>query len=356
MNLGLPNITMIFSGKGVSAIERSARGIVACILKDDTEGGKVVNIYKKIDEVDFENWTEKNYGFLKLIFAGVPATVIAIRLETKAENYIESLLKLKNMKWNYLCIPELEQTDVTTISAWIKQYRNDENKTFKAVLPHCKADYEGIINFTTENIISTITGKKHTAAEYCTRIAGILAGLSLARSSTYFVMNDISDAEVPEDPNERIDEGELIIVFDGKKYKIGRGVNSLVTFTTEKTEDVRFIKIVEGMDLYQDDIRETFEESYVGQVINDYDGKQMFVAAVGAYHKELLGNVLDRSFDNTISVDVEAQRKYLESKGIDTSEMDDVAVAMANTGIKVFLRSNVKFVNAMEDLTMGVNM
>ncbi|MFR8426898.1 MAG: hypothetical protein ACLVCH_04125 [Roseburia inulinivorans] len=71
--------------------------------------------------------------------------------------------------------------------------------------------------------------------------------------------------------------GELIIVFDGKKYKIGRGVNSLVTFTTEKTEDVRFIKIVEGMDLYMDDIRETYEENYVGKIINDYDGKQMFV-------------------------------------------------------------------------------
>ena len=81
----------------------------------------------------------------------------------------------------------------------------------------------------------------------------------------------------------------MIIVYDGEKFKIGRGVNSLTTFTATKTEDVRKIKIVEGMDLYMDDIRDTFEEYYVGKVINDYDNKQMFVAAIGAYHKRTDG-------------------------------------------------------------------
>lgn len=61
MSLGLPSFSMIFSGKAVSAIERSARGIVAMILTDGTEGGKDLNIYKKVDEVDFQNWTEQNY-------------------------------------------------------------------------------------------------------------------------------------------------------------------------------------------------------------------------------------------------------------------------------------------------------
>ena len=41
------------------------------------------------------------------------------------------------------------------------------------------------------NITSSVTGKKHTAAEYCARIAGILAGLSLSRSSTFYVLSII---------------------------------------------------------------------------------------------------------------------------------------------------------------------
>lgn len=356
MSVGLPSFSMIFSGKAVSAIERSARGIVAIILKDMTEGGKELNIYNKVDEVDFEHWKEQSYNYLKLVFAGVPSKVIAVRMEEDGADYTAVLKKLKDLKWNYLTIPELGSADITMVSAWIKQYRNDEKKTFKVVLAHCNGDHEGIINLTTENIASTITGVTHTATEYCARIAGVLAGLSLARSSTYYVLDDITSAETPEDANERINAGELVIVFDGTKYKIGRGVNSLVTFTAEKPEDVRFIKIVEGMDLYLDDIRETYEDNYVGKIINDYDGKQMFVAAIGAYHKGLLGNVLDKSFDNVVAIDIEAQRTYLESKGTDTSGMDNITIAKANTGTQVFIASNVKFVNAMEDLKMNVNM
>lgn len=356
MSLGLPSFNFIFQSKGVSAIERSARGIVAVILRDGTEGGLEQNVYNKVDDLDFTQWTEDNYDYLKLIFEGAPSKVIAMRIGESVESYSDILKKLKDLKWNYLCIPGLKSTDTSTIGAWIKQYRDDEKKTFKAVLPHYVGDHEGIINFTTENITSTVTEKTHTAAEYCARIAGVLAGLSLSRSSTYYTLSDISAAETPDDPDDRINNGELVIVFDGEKYKIGRGVNSLTTFTSTKTEDFRKIKIVEGMDLYMDDIRDTFEEYYVGKVINDYDNKQMFVAAIGAYHKELLGNVLDRSYDNTVRVDVDAQRTYLESKGTDTTDMDDTAVAQANTGSRVFISSNVKFVDAMEDLDMTVNM
>lgn len=289
MSLGLPNFNFIFQSKGVSAIERSARGIVAVILKDDTEGEEQ-NVYNKVDDVDFTQWTEDNYNYLKLIYEGAPSKVIAMRVATNVESYNAVLKKLKDLKWNYLCIPGIKAADTTMIGAWIKQYRNDEKKTFKVVLPHYAGDHEGIINFTTENITSSVTGKKHTAAEYCARIAGILAGLSLSRSSTFYVLNDVSSAEVPDDPNERIDAGELILTFDGSQYKIGRGVNSLTSFTATKTEDFRKIKIVEGMDLYMDDIRDTFEKYYVGKVINDYDNKQMFVAAISSYHKELLGD------------------------------------------------------------------
>ena len=82
----------------------------------------------------------------------------------------------------------------------------------------------------------------------------------------------------------------------------------------------------------------------------------MFVGAIGSYHKGLLGNVLDKSYDHTVGVDVEAQRAFLEGKGTDTTDMDDIAVAKANTGTRVFISSNVKFVNTMEDLNMNVNM
>lgn len=67
MARGLPEINIIFKTKGVTAIERSARGIVACILKDDTDGAQGLNVYDSIIDVDFTQWTERNYEYLKLI-------------------------------------------------------------------------------------------------------------------------------------------------------------------------------------------------------------------------------------------------------------------------------------------------
>lgn len=356
MALGLPNITIIFKGLASSAIERSERGIVACILKDDTEGGQRMSTYESVIDIDFEHWTEANYGFLKLIFAGGPVRVIALREKTASANLPSALKELMYLRWNYLCYPEIEEDDKTTLTAWIKEMRNESHKTFKAVLSSSASDHEGIINVTTDNIQSSITGKTHSAKEYCARIAGVLAGLPLSRSSTYYVLSDILGADCPSDPDARIKAGELIIVYDGEKYKIGRGVNSLTTLSGEKTGDMQKIKIVEGMDLYQDDIRNTFTDSYVGKYVNDYDHKQMFVAAVQAYQAELAGDVLDAGYGNTAAVDAEAQKKYLQEKGQDISQMTETEILTANTGSQVFIVSNVKFVDAMEDLQMTVNM
>ena len=354
--MGLPEIVIEFRTKGVTAVKRSARGIVAVILKDDTEEGQALNVYKSVLDVDPTHFTARNYEYLKLVYEGSPSKTIVVKAGSSAESLSPQLKLLNNLKWNYLVIPGMTDEEKATVSAWIKEARDDHHKTFKAVLPNCKGDHEGIINLTTGNITSTLGTTAFSAAEYCCRIAGVLAGLSLARSCTYYELTDITAADVPEDADARIDNGELVIVFDGEKYKIGRGVNSLTTFTPEHGKDFSKIKIMEGVDLYQDDVRETFESAYVGKVINDYDNKQAFVAAILAYHRELGGDVLDKTFDNTAAIDAEDQEAYLQSEGSDTSGMDETAIAQANTGSKVFIASNVKFVDAMEDLKLRCNM
>lgn len=354
--MGLPSINVVFKTKGVTAIKRSARGIVAVIIKDSTEGGEPLSVFNSVTDVDFTKYTERNFEYLKLIFEGTPSRVIVARIGAEETDLTSVLKTLKNLKWNYITFPAIDDAGKTMLSAWIKECREKDKKTFKAILSSCPADHEGIINYTTGPVTSTLGETAFSATEYCARIAGLLAGLPLSRSCTYYQLTDITSADVPANPDERIDKGELILVYDGEKYKIGRGVNSLVTFTGEKGEDLSKIKIMEGVDLYKDDIRSTYEESYVGKYINDYDNKQAFVAAIMAYQKALKPDVLDESYDCTAAVDLEAQRAYLEAKGISTEGMDDMSVAKANTGAKVFVATNIKFVDAMEDLDLTANM
>ena len=350
----LPKIIIEFKSKAQSVITRSERGIVAVILKDDTEGAEPFKTYKSLSDVDFTKMSEDNYNYMKLIFQSAPYKVMVVTIPTTEESISKSLEKLAIYKWNYLTVPCADAEMTTVISSWIKEQRT-KNKTFKAVLANVKADNEGIINFTSDKIVSTITGedKTLTAYEYCARIAGIIAGLSLSRSLTYYVLDDVVDVELKADADTAVESGELIVIFDGEKYKIGRGINSL---TNTKNEDLKKIKIIEGKDMVFEDIKTTFEDKYTGQVINDYDHKQELVAAIITYFKSIEGDVLDVNYDNSCSISLDQQRDYLETSGVDTESYSDVQILQANTGSNVYLESSIKFVDAMEDLKMLINM
>lgn len=83
------------------------------------------------------------------------------------------------------------------------------------------------------------------------------------RSATYFKLTEVESVKVYEDLNDRIDKGELHLFDeeDGEGVKIARACNSLQTFTTDKGEEFRKIKIMEGVDMVTDDIRDTFKNT-----------------------------------------------------------------------------------------------
>lgn len=353
--MGLPQVLIEFKTKGTTAVKRSARGIVALILKDDTDTTFTGKSYGSISEVDAGNWTAANKDYIEKAFMGAPCMVIVERLSTTAADYSEALQLLRNKKWNYLAIPGIASEQVSEVAAWIKTERETNKRTFKAVLPASASDNEGIINFAAASIKAG--SKTYSTAEYCSRIAGILAGMPFSRSATYYVLSEVESIAESATPDADIDAGKLILVNDGEKIKIGRAVNSLVTTTAVKGEDFKKIKIVDAVDLLRDDIRDTFDGGYVGNVVNSYDNKVLFLAAVNAYFKELARmDVLDSSYENMASVDVDAQRTYLMGKGIDVSGMDEQQIKEANTGSLVFATAAVKFLDAMEDLKFTVEM
>lgn len=369
---GLPKVVIDFKTKGVTAIKRSARGIVAMILKNETTD---VSKYYKINDVSdipATGLTDSNVDLIKKCLMGTPLRILVYTIPTAdtigtgqnavaVTNNQASILKiLAGIKWNYVCAPTATTQEQGDLATWVKAQRNNKRKTFKAVLANQAADHEGIINFCTGNIkVQTGTDANgdptyttYTALQYTARIAGILAGLALDRSATYFKLTEVESVEQYEDIDTLIDAGKLLLFDeqDGDGVKIARACNSLVTFTTDKGEDFRFIKIVEAVDMITDDIRDTFKKYYVGKVINDYDHKMLFIAAVLVYFDEIKGNVLDRDGRNTVDIDEQYQANYATLKGEDIGEMTAMEIRKYNTGTNVVLAGSVKPVNAMEDL------
>lgn len=351
--MGLPEINIEFVGRAVTAIKRSQLGIVALILKDNIQTADTVT-YKSVEEVKTGEWSPENLDLIQKTFMGTPSKVIIERLGAEVVDYNAALTRLNNKRFNYLAIPGIEDADTTLIATWIKSKRENDKKTFKAVLPNTEGDHEGIINFTTSGI--TVGGKAYTTAEYTGRIAGVLAGLPFTRSSTYFEFPEIDSITEIEDPDKAVDDGELILINDGENIKIGRGVNSLTTTTIQKTEDFKSIRVVEVMDMIKDDIRTTFDTQYVGKVNNIYDNQVLFITSVNAYFSGLAADeILDPSAVNKATIDVGKQRLAWESIGTDTSAWDDQKVKETSFKRNVFLAGNVKIVDAMEDLDFDIS-
>lgn len=350
--MGLPQIIIEFNGKAVTAIKRSQLGIVALILKDDVQTADTVT-YKSIEEVPTEGWSPANLDYIQKTFMGTPSKVIIERLPTTAIDYNAALTRLNNKRFNYLAIPGIEDENTTTIETWIKTKRDINKKTFKVVLPNSEADHEGIINFTTTGI--KVGEKEYTTAEYTARIAGILAGLPFTRSSTYYELNEIDAITEIEDPDTAVDNGELILINDGENIKIGRGINSLTTTTGKKTEDFKSIRVMEVQDLIKDDIRTTFDKYYIGKHNNIYDNQVLFIRSINAYYDGLEGEeILDPNFDNKAEINVQKQRLAWEGIGQDTTDWDDQKVKEMSFKKNVFLASNIKIVDAIEDLDMDI--
>ena len=346
--MGLPEIFIKFQTAAVSAISRSARGVLAVALTDDTEGGAAEAVYRSLAEVPEDKFTAESYRLLKLAFLASPSKVCVLRV---GEDDSAVYGALERLTFDWLAAPGLDDTEVIS---FIKSQRSG-GRGVKAVVANAAApDCEGIVNLCVSDLV--LEDGAMDARSYAVRVAGLLAALPLTRSATYVELAEVVSCAASADPDKDVDGGKLILVSGRDGYRLGRAVNSLTTLTPDKAAPFQKIKIVEGIDLIRTDIAQAFESGYVGKVLNDYDNKLLLVTAINAYLKGLEGDVLDKTADNRCAVSLSGQRSWLESQGTDTSDMKDADILRANTGSQVFLEADLTFCDAMEDLSLMISM
>ena len=364
--MGLPDIVIEFSKKAVVAIQSGSTGIVGIILKDAKNNGAMV--LRGIDEIPTgaNAFSEANTAYIERAFKGAPSKVIIYTLPQGAENYNDAYKYFSTVKVNYLCgAPDISSSEAEAFVAWITKVRKDTVHRPVAVLPNIKANNKAVISFkvvnATEEDKIEAGGKEFTEAEYCSRIAGLIAGLDYRVSSTFKPLDEVNMIPVAEadEIDTAIDEGYLTLYNDGERIVIARGVNSLTTVTEADTEDLKKIKILAIQDLIETDIYGTINHNYIGNYSNSYDNKCLLITAIKGYLKGLEATEGGKGYlkadSSNIEIDVAKQKQYLESIGIDTSEMDEQAIKEANTGSKVFLKGTISILDAIEDVEIFIN-
>ena len=352
--MGLPEISIEFKTLSSTAIKRSERGIVAMLLKDDTDDGELRYVYTSLDKVDDSKFNEDSKFYIEQAFKEDLSKLIIERIAD--ENTIDKALqRLSTENFNYLCFPGGENGDNLKIASFIKEQRKN-NKVFKAVLPNTQGDNEGIINY-----VSTCTdenGKTYPPEKFVSRIASILASIPFSISSTYYELKDIVDTNIFDNPNGEIDNGKLILIKDDGVVKIGRGVNSFTTTTITKGKVFKKIRIVEITDMIKDDIYKTMKKEYIGKVINTYDNKMMCISTINAYLKELQIQEILGDGENKTDINLESHKQVLRDIGYTEdkiSNMSETELRKINTGSYFYVTGSITPVDSIEDIKVVFN-
>ena len=303
--IGMPKVKISFESMGLTAIQRSERGVVLLLLKT-AEAGEVGEYqYTSLADIPKEQtFSEDVKKYINLAFEASPHKMM-IEIYDEATRTLESVLeKMAMMKFNYYAAPNASAEEVKTILSWQKSIVQEKDKTCKFVAFKEIADDETIIDWEVDNLV--YDDVVYTGQEFTALVASQLAALPLTRSFTYFTWPKLTQANLPfsEGEDEAVNAGKLFLTYDGEKYKVARGVNSLTTYSEDKGEDFSKIRVVEAMHLIKDDIRETWEDNYAGKILNKYENKQQFIALINqVYFKQLEDTVLDAEGNSHVDID-----------------------------------------------------
>lgn len=364
--IGLPSLSIVFEEKGIARIKRSDRGIVALVVQEKKLKGNY-NIYN-IGQIP-EGLSEKNKEQVELALIGYqnsPKKVILVveQSETadnpKFDVSSEGFKYLETVRWDYLAVPFIDSDDSQKVATWIKNLNDNYKKRCKVVLPNTVGDNRKIINYTMPMVKSAT--KEYKTNEYLSRIAGFIAGCPMQIATTFGPLPELVDCTYynKEELEQRIGKGEFVLMNDGEKIKVARGVNSLTTTSQIEGESFRKIKIVDIMDAMADDIQHEAEDSYLGKYANSYDNKCLLMSAIKGYMEVLENDSLLAKGQSDVQIDLEAQKAFLDSIGYrtpdgrNTDEMDIKEIKEADTKDQVFLLATCKILDAIEEIQLKV--
>lgn len=362
MSIGQPVIDIEFIQRAVTAIERSERGIACVVVLDDTPTDPGYYTYKYASDIPATRYTAANLAKIKRCWLTAVNKVVVVNIPTTGDfDDIADILEV--IKYNYICVVD-DSLQQDLASYIITKNANSPGKKYIAVVYSVStADSKYVINIKNASVHDKDTDADVDMVDYLPRMTALLANLPLNRSITYYELQDISTCDMSfvdvDNPiDDWINDGYLCLWQDEDVVKVGRGVNSLVTFTSTDTEDMRKIIIVEAMNLILEDIYNTFKEYYVGKYKNSYDNQCLFISAVNSYFRALAREeILEPTYDNNAYVDVETQRDAWI--GIGKTEAEDWTEAQVKEMTFkswIYLAGSIKILDAIEDLQFRITM
>lgn len=346
----LPVIDIKFKQLANTLVKRSERAIACLIINDEKQTEKLIK-YKSLKELDRDK-AKYSADNLKAI-TDVMEFGVAEMYVVNGDD-IESSLDLIEENIKTCWIATLVEDSKADVINFIKEHEAN-GRTYKAVVyKGSSLDSKHIVNFINEKVIYS-DGTEKTGDSYIPSLLGLLATSNVERGVTYRTCTKLKRVEEPADIDAELKKGNFVLINDENLVKVGLGINTLITFTESNSEDMRYIDIVEAIDLIRDDITSIFKSDYIGKVKNKLDNQILFISAINTYFNSLAKqDILDPDYNNYADINITAQRQAWIGVKPEAEAWSDAEVKIKTFKRDVYLTGDIKILGAMENLIFDI--
>lgn len=186
----------------------------------------------------------------------------------------------------------------------LKRLRENEGVKVRGIIPANDNtpvyNYEGV-SMVANGFIEgdgTMVDTTNAAAYF----AGVSASATASEALTYHNVSDAVEAWPKLNNEETIDAlnaGKIVFTTRaGQRVVVEQDINSLIKFTAERTRDFSKNRIIRTLDEICTNTQETFENSYLGRVPNNENGRALFKANRISYLTTLQAQNIIQNWDN----------------------------------------------------------
>lgn len=276
---------------------------------------------------------------------GVLADVSGVALEGGASgisgitnaDYIAATEAFETQDFHVLTLDGVTDAALrTSLVAWVKRVRSEgkgimatlggsmaedtgSDAVNKAIARSAVADFEGIINVGTGAVLN---GKSYSSAQVASWVAGLIAGQALKESTTYAAspFEDVTRRWTRSEQEQAVQNGVFLLVHDGRRVKVLRGVNSLITLHQGQNKGWKKIRKIRVIDQINADLQRQAEDHYIGKVNNTAEGRQALISA----GKQYLQTLAAESVIEATGYDVTLDARFYGDSAIMQPENDQV--------------------------------
>ena len=194
------------------------------------------------------------------------------------------------------------------IKTFIEDLRENAGKKVQAVVyDYNAANYEGIISVDQGYKI----GDEEVPVESCIAyIAGVTAGADIIESNTYKIVEgatEIIGAKTAGEIEHALQVGKLLLSYrQDRSVVIEKDINTLYNYPAGRSYVFSKNRVIRCLDDIAMQVTQLFENSYVGKVNNNAEGRTLFKAAIIGYLNTLQTRGAIQNFDSTKDIEVVA--------------------------------------------------